>query len=148
MFSTVRLLLKNVEVGKSELPLSEVVSMDVFIIGCGDVKWMIILSSHRMKPLAAEGLMYDPGLIECVEFDWFSVRCLEDASSFTSSRAKATPLSSLELFTKWFLSQDKHRAERLVLVGAFRAALTRRCQVYISKIVLVEHFFEMVEQTA
>lgn len=37
-----------------------------------------------MKLLAAEGLMYDPGLIECAEFDWFSVRSLEDAPSFTS----------------------------------------------------------------
>lgn len=84
MFSTVQLLLNKVEMGKSELSLGEVISMDVFIIGCGDVKWMIILSSQGMKLLAAEGLMYDPGLIECVEFDWFSVRCLEDTSSFTS----------------------------------------------------------------
>ena len=60
-----------------------VIYTDVIIIGCGDVKWMIMLSLG-MKLLAAEGLMYDPGLIECAEFDWFSVRCLEDASSFTS----------------------------------------------------------------
>lgn len=58
--------------------------MDVFIIGCEDVKWMIMLSSHGMKLLLAEELMYDSGLIECAEFDWFSVRCLEDAPSFTS----------------------------------------------------------------
>lgn len=37
-----------------------------------------------MKLLAAEGLMYDPGLIECAEFDWFSVRCVEDTLPFTS----------------------------------------------------------------
>lgn len=37
-----------------------------------------------MKLFAAEGLMYDPGLIECAEFDWFSGRCLEDGPSFTS----------------------------------------------------------------
>lgn len=37
-----------------------------------------------MKLLAAEGLMYDPGLIECAEFDWFSARCLEDGPSFAS----------------------------------------------------------------
>lgn len=47
-----------------------------------------------MKLLASEGLMYDPALIECAEFDWFSVRCLEDAPSFTSHiRLTATSLS-------------------------------------------------------
>lgn len=48
-----------------------------------------------MKLLAAEGLMYDPGLIECAEFDWFSARCLEDAPSFTSRiRRRLRHLSS------------------------------------------------------
>lgn len=63
------LLWNKVEMGRSGQAFGEVISMDVCIIGCGDVKWMIILSSHGMKLLAAEGLMYDPGLIECAEFD-------------------------------------------------------------------------------
>ena len=79
------LLWNKVKIGKSEWSLIEVVFMEehVFIIGCGDVKWMIMLS-YGMKLFVAEGLMYDPGLIECAEFDWFSVRCLEDTPSFAS----------------------------------------------------------------
>lgn len=50
----------------------------------------MILWSHGMKQLAAEGLMYDPGLIKCAEFDWFCVRCLEDALSFTTYQSKGT----------------------------------------------------------
>lgn len=34
---------------------------------------MIIFESREIKLLVAEGLMYDPGLIKCAEFDWFSV---------------------------------------------------------------------------
>lgn len=33
----------KVETGKSEWSLGEVIPMDVFIIGCEDVKWMIML---------------------------------------------------------------------------------------------------------
>lgn len=50
----------------------EVISLDVFLIGRGDVKWMIMLRSPRSEAVvAAEGLMYDPALIECADFDWF-----------------------------------------------------------------------------
>lgn len=81
-----------------------------------------------MKPLAAEGLMYDPGLIECADFDWFfcpmsggrSVLCL-------AYRATATPLAALPVFAvraKRFLSGDNGKAPILkrclcsVVVGA------------------------------
>lgn len=37
------LLWNKVETGKSEWSSGEVISLDVFIIGCGDVKWMIML---------------------------------------------------------------------------------------------------------
>lgn len=62
-----------------------------------------------MKLLAAKGLMYDPGLIECAAFDWFSVRCLEDGPPFTSHiRLQQRHLSSCPCSesTKWFNLQD------------------------------------------
>lgn len=56
-----------------------------------------------MKPPVADGLMYDPGLIECAEFDWFSVQCLEDAASSASRirpREYRSVISELPMFSE------------------------------------------------
>ncbi len=63
-----------------------------------------------MKLLAAEGLMYDPGLIECAEFDWFSVSMSRGRSVlYLTYQTTATSLSLVELSmfivcAEWFLS--------------------------------------------
>lgn len=51
-----------------------------------------------MKLLVAEGLMHDPVLIKCAEFDWFSVRCREDGPSFTCRPGHSCTASVV----KWF----------------------------------------------
>lgn len=45
-----------------------------FIIGCRDVKWIIMLQSHGMKLLVAYELVCNPELIACAEFDWISAQ--------------------------------------------------------------------------
>lgn len=79
---------------------------------------MIIFESREIKLLVAEGLMYDPGLIKCAEFDWFSVQCLEDTLSFTSQNTTLPFFSMFQFVPSGFFRRYlRERKRKLKLYG-------------------------------